>query len=520
MIPTAIGFRIPRMPRRRLILLALVALIMLGSLAATGGYAWYLRSDAYRERCAAALSASLALPSDIGAVVPRSRNRREFRDVVVWLPQRRGPALSCKRAVVVQAPRPDDPNAYEIELSDGSCEISTRTWLRHDYRGVVEKGLKPGFAPGGPRRVTFTDMDISFSRDRFRARLDGAAGSVQFESRRLGRASMKCDEFNGYRSTRPVLLTAQFSPQDAGIRIDRLVLTTPDLPIRVADLRELAGVTVKSGHFSGELVYQEHDNGRSLLISGRCSDLELPECTAGLTPVPWRGRCPKIELQKLRIDDGAPTRLEFRGILSDVALGDILASWGLEGVEGTLRLEVGAAELSPQGIERFVASGKGRDISLESLTGALGWGTMTGRLDVTISDLTIENNHLESLDAALIVADAIDSPNWIERRLLQEAVSRALRLNLPPAVAEQLLPERIEYTRLGVKLEVRDEILHVFGTHGEHEKTILTVRLLDRDLPLLFEPQRSFDLHHWLDRLRAQGLAHLKRSLPVPSDED
>jgi len=508
------------MPPRRLVLLAIVAVVMLGSLATTGGYAWYLRSETYRQRCATALSASLALPSDIGAVVPRSRSHREFRDVVVWLPQRRGRALTCEQALVVRTPLPDDPNAYQIELSRGSCEISTRTWLRQDYRGVIEKGLKPGFAPGGPKRVTFTDMNISFDRDRFRAELREAHGLVAFESPQRGRASITCGVFNGHRSTEPVQLVAQFSPQDSGIRIDRLDLTAPDLPVRVAGLRELAGVRVRSGHFDGRLEYQEHNQGRQLDISGKCLDLELPECTEGLTPVPWRGRCPEIELQKLRIEDGTPTRLQFRGILSDVALGDILATWGLEGVQGSLRLEVGAADLSPSGIEKFVASGKGTGIVLESLTGALGWGLMTGQLDVTISDLTIEQNQLKSLDAALVVADVTDPPNWIERRLLQEAVRRALRVNLPAAVAERILPERIEYTKLGFKLEVRDEVLYVFGTHGERERTILTVRLLDRDLPLIFEPQRSFDLRAWLDMLRARAKARLEAGLQNLSRED
>ena len=75
---------------RRLLLLAIVAVLMFGSLAVIGGYAWYLRSGGYCQRCAARLESRLSLPSDIGAVVPRARQRREFRDVVVWLPERRG----------------------------------------------------------------------------------------------------------------------------------------------------------------------------------------------------------------------------------------------------------------------------------------------------------------------------------------------------------------------------------------------------------------------------------------------
>lgn len=488
---------------------------MLGSLAVTAGYAWYLRSDGYCQRCADALSESLALPSDIGEVVPRSRGAREFRDVVVWLPQRRGRALTCARALVVETPSADDPDAYEIQLSKGSGEVSTRTWLRQDYRGVIESGLRPGFAPGGPKCVMFTDMDVSFDRERFRVELRQAAGQVSFENPNCGRASIICKELNGHRTEEPVLLSADFSPRDSGIRVDRLDLITPDLPFRVAGLRELAGVAVTSGRFNGRLMYEEHDQGQRLVVSGKCVDLELPECTAGLTPVPWRGHCAEIELQELRIENRRPTRLQFRGALTEVALGDILAIWGLGGVPGTLTLRVGSADLSPRGIEYFVASGAGVEIALEALTEAIGWGTMSGRLNITISDLTVEDNRLKSLDATLIVEDAVEQPNWIEGRLLREIINRALRVELPP-----ILPERIEYTRLGFKLEVRDELLYIFGTHGEHEETILTARLFERDVPLVFEPRRSFDLSGWLEQLRKRAALQLEERLQMLPEQD
>ena len=501
------------MPPRRLVLFGVVALVMLGMLGSIGGYSWYLRSAGYRTRCAAALSARLGLPSDIGSVVPRSRTAREFRDVVVWLPQRRGRAFTCRQAVVMQTPTEADPHAYEIQLAGGSCEISTRTWLRQDYRAMVEKGLRPGFARGGPQKVTFSGMNVAFQRNQFQAKLSEAAGQVDFEDAQLGRAAITCHELDGFRCAEPVLLSARFSPRATGLRVDHIDLTVPELPVRVVGLRELAGVDITSGRFSGRLIYEEHDSGNCLVVSGKCFDLELPECTGGLLPVPWRGRCPEIELRELRIENQSLTRLRFRGTLADVALGDILATWGIEGATGTLTLDVGDADLSPTGIQRFVASGTGRDISLEALTKALGLGTMTGSLNVTISDLTIAGNRLKSLDAAFIVARAINPPNWIEGRLLQEVISRTLKVKLPP-----VLPERIEYTQLGFKLEVRDEILHVFGTHGEHEQTILTARLFDQDVPLLFEPQRSFDLAPGLDQLRARLAARLQEQLRRPAE--
>jgi len=491
------------MPVRRLALLVIVAGLMLGSLAISGGYAWYLRGHAYRARCAAVLSRRLGLPADIGAVAPLSRTARQFRDVVVWLPQRRGRALTCQRAIVAGAPRADDPNAYELRLEGGWCEISTRTWLREDYRGVVESGLRSGFAPGGPERVMFTAMEVSFERDGFRATLAEAAGRIDFTG--PGRASIACPVFNGFRSERPMVIAASFSPLNGGIRIDRLDLSVPELPVRVAGLRELLGVPLVAGTFDGQLVYEEQEPGWRLTVSGRCRELELPECTAGFTPTPWRGRCPEIELQELRVENGRPTRLRFRGRLTDVALGDLLATWGLPGAAGTLTLEVGSADIAPEGVARFVASGTGSGVALEPLTAALGWGTMSGTLDLTIGDLTIEHSRLKSLDALVRVAPAPPAPDaagtagWIEGRLVRELVRRTLKFDLPA-----LLPERIAYTRLGLRLEVRDEVLYVFGTHGEREKTILTVRLMDQDLPLIFEPQHSFDLRPLLDGLRAQ----------------
>ena len=85
------------MQRGRYLVLTAASLVLAGSLATTGGYAWYLRSSGYRQACAAYLSERLELPSDIGRVIPRSRCSREFDDVVVWLPDRRGRALSCRR---------------------------------------------------------------------------------------------------------------------------------------------------------------------------------------------------------------------------------------------------------------------------------------------------------------------------------------------------------------------------------------------------------------------------------------
>jgi hypothetical protein len=512
----------------RVALAAACGLLLVGSLGLAAGYGWYLRSDRYRAACASALSASLGLPSEIGAVVPRSRRARQFNDITVWLPDRRDEVFMCRQALLVQTPGRGDPGAYEIHLSQGTCEISTRTWLREDYRGMMESALRPGFAPGGPRRVRFSQMHLLFERGDFRLSLEQAAGEVSFDSSESGQAHALCRTFNGHSCDEPVFLQTRFSPRSGGIRIDRLELRVPRMPLhilngnRAATQAEPASRTprtapggrngngaalprLRNGEFSGELKYEEHETGQRLVLAGRCFDLDLAECTAGWLERPWNGRCPELDLLELRIENGVPLRLAFRGVLSDLSLGEVLQTWSIEAPGGQVTLRVGQAELSERGIDRLVASGECVGAALEPLTARLGLGRMSGTLRIVIDDLVIQNNRLLRFDGLVKVEDALTPPNWIEAAMLREIVRRTLRVNLP-----DVLPERIEYTRLGARLQIRDEELYVFGTHGPGGKTLLTVRLFEREVPLLFEPDSPFDLRGWLDGLRSRAAGQLR----------
>ncbi|MCK4342588.1 MAG: hypothetical protein KAY37_12790 [Phycisphaerae bacterium] len=498
-----------------------VALIVLagltfGSLLVTAGFAWYWRSASYREYCAAALSESLGLPSEIGRVVPRSRHSREFQNVRIWLPERRDEAAFCESALLIYTPTEDDPEAYELELRGGKSEISTRTWLREDYRFVLESGLRPGFDPDGPRRVVFSGMDLQFERDRFRAALHDASGVISFANPRHGLARLSCKEFNGHVAVQPVTLLAEFSPQTSGIRLDRVELVVPELPIALVGLTELAGLDLRSGSFNGRLVYRERAESQELSVSGKLFQVQLAECTAPFFSRPWRGSAPELELEELTLVDGRLQRLRFRSLLTGVVLGDVLAPWDLSAVGGNLdRLNVNAADLSAAGIERFIVSGSCDEVSLEEVSQALGWGRMTGTARLDIHDLTITRNQLTSLDAEITVKPAEGEPNYIERRLVSEVLSRTLGLPLP-----EFLPERFEYTRLGVRFEVRDEVLYVFGTHGPRGKTILSVNIAGQELPVIPEPEEPFDLGGYLDELRARLRAHIEERLRTLTPEE
>jgi hypothetical protein len=133
---------------------------------------------------------------------------------------------------------------------------------------------------------------------------------------------------------------------------------------------------------------------------------------------------------------------------------------------------------------------------------------MTGRARLVIDDLTIVANRLASLDAEISVEPIDDPLNWIERDLVSHVVQQTLGFALP-----EFLPERFEYTQLGVRLMVRDEVLYVLGTHGPREQTILTVRVGAQDLGVVREPAEPYNLGPWFDTLRAQAFTFVRRRL-------
>ncbi|MFN0135318.1 MAG: hypothetical protein ACKVS9_04280 [Phycisphaerae bacterium] len=497
---------------RRTLAAAILALITLGSLTFTAGAAWYLRSATYREFCAGRLSSELGLPAEIGQVVPRSSRSREFRNVVVWLPEKRDEAHTVDRAILSLTPEPGNPDAYELDLRGGKSDISTRTWLRSDYRGLLESGLRPGFSPDGPRRVRFSQMALSFERESFKAELRDAAGYVAFDSQSEGNVVISCQMFNGHAVEEPVVLTARFSARDSGVRVDELKLRVPNIPLRVARLDDLVGVNVTHGRFRGELTYSESDEGKRGVISGDLYDIDLTECTAGLLANPVRGICAEMHVGEFTIVNRVPLSGSIRGRITQLRIGDLLSLLGMDSIDGVASLDLDVARVSREGIERLVAGGECDRLPLESISAAFGLGKIGGTARLEIQDLNIENNRLRSLKATIVAHESDDADRWVEGELLRTLVSKALKVELPA-----ILPERIEYTKLGVRLEVRDEVLYVFGTHGPRDGTIMTARMFGRDIPLIPEPRESIDLEPWLSQLRARATHRLRERLGSPA---
>ncbi|MBL8881007.1 MAG: hypothetical protein JNG88_17975, partial [Phycisphaerales bacterium] len=307
--------------------IAVLSILMAGSILGSAGYAWYLRSAAHRNSCAAELSLRLGLPCEIGAIQPLSLRAREFKSIRVYLPGRRDLAMEVARARVVASPEANDPNAYQIEVTDGHCEISPRTWLSSDYRAIAEAGARTGFLEGGPQRVTLSDMDLSYARDGFALRLAGVTGAIDFDQR-FGHGHAFCQRLNDYFSNEPISLTATFSPLGNAVLLDHLELSVPRLPISALNVGALWGAKVTRGSFEGRLTYREAGGSREMAASGVCLNVDLAELTEGLLNPPLRGSCGELEILEIRAVDRRPTALRFRGVLSGVQVGDLLAPLG------------------------------------------------------------------------------------------------------------------------------------------------------------------------------------------------
>jgi hypothetical protein len=59
---------------------------------------------------------------------------------------------------------------------------------------------------------------------------------------------------------------------------------------------------------------------------------------------------------------------------------------------------------------------------------------------------------------------------------------------------ERILPDRVEYARIGCRLLVDHDRLTVEGTHGVEGRTMLTIKVLGQKLGLIKQPERTYQL--------------------------
>lgn len=111
--------------------------------------------------------------------------------------------------------------------------------------------------------------------------------------------------------------------------------------------------------------------------------------------------------------------------------------------------------------------------------------------------LLVVDDVLQRAEIDLIAVPPDDAPGTIDRALVRWVSQELIGLDV-----SAVLPERIEYAKLGVRLVVDGEQLRVYGTHGRGNRIILTVRVLDRDIPLVGQFDRVFEVGPLVSMIR------------------
>ena len=61
--------------------------------------------------------------------------------------------------------------------------------------------------------------------------------------------------------------------------------------------------------------------------------------------------------------------------------------------------------------------------------------------------------------------------------------------------------DKVEYSQLGVRLLVRDNHLRILGTHGDGDRTIMTLKVFGREFGVVKEQDGIIDLTPYVDQL-------------------
>ncbi len=474
------------MLRYRKVLLAISVIGVVGSLSTTLAYALHLRSDGHRRALEAKLSRTLRMDTSIGSVEPLSLSSRQLNDVRVRSKRREADVFGCERAVWRRTLQ-SGQGVYSLELIGGWLVVGTNSWGAGDYREILQTGLGHDFAALGVRDIRLHSIDLRWTHSRAQFVAERTVGDIRFDGDGIGRASLLAPCLNGIEVDTPISISARFTPGER-VRFHEVAMNVPEAPLRALSPDAFVGAAVTRGRFAGTVRYREGESGPLVTVSGAVHDALLNELTHQVRGGPYDGRV-DIVVDEATFGASALQMLRFSGELHDLDLGQVAPVMDPP-LSGRLDLRVHQAVYEKGRIDYFSGEGRADRVSLAALTGLIGRGQVTGSLKVAIHSLLFVDGRLVLADVTLdAVADA-DVPGTIDRAMLRTVSKQALGFD-----ATRLLPDdvqQIEYTRLGVRLELNRNELRVHGSHGQENKTILTVNLLGSEMGIIKAPQRTF----------------------------
>ncbi len=472
-----------------------------GSLAWTGGYGLWLRSEAYRERTARALSQFFELPCDVWRIRGHTFTSRAFSDVEVWLPNRRDRIFSCEQAIWRERAS-NGETVNELELLNGLLVIGTDRWVNQDYRQLFESGLAHNFEELNLATVRLSGFAVSFDRGGISVRCQDTSGAIDMSRPGEGVAHLVAYELDGTRVSQGVRIEARFLPRN-GVEISEFILALPEVPIACIGLAPVIGPGGPAGRFAGRVQYKRSGAEATLRLDGTIEDADLADWSNLLPGIPMSGNF-SMAVHEAKFADQTITHFRGRGTITGLSLDSLAPLLGRSGLAGAATLNVDSIDLALGHINRLRVEGAITDLLLEQWLELWGRGRATGRLTVRINNLDLVNDNIRSADIEVSALPPPGEAGTIDRDFLLAAAEKAFDFTWPETLPRNLLPDHVEYTQLGMRLLVQDNKMRVLGSHGVKGDVILTIRLFGAPIPVVKEQRRTVDLGPYLSALLAR----------------
>jgi len=483
----------------RRILLALAILLTLGSLSTTTGYALYIRSDSYRNGVAEGVGAFLSLPTEIAGVVPRSHRSRGFTSIRLFMPGGQTQVFDAARAVWQEA-EVNGAAVNELDVYDGWLRLGSRRMGEGNYADVLRGGLAHDFALLNLANVRFHDIDLRWRQPELRMEAANASGLVTFAPDGTGRAQLETRSLNGTTVDEPITIRATFQ---SGAELDfrNILLNVPRMPLASLALADMTGADITQGWYEGSVSFRPSDELQVYTLRGSVGEARLEDFTRMLPGGLVRGRV-DLDLSEARVAPGRVLGLAFSGELKDIQIEDLAKRFGIGDLRGRAALSVARCAYTEGSLELVSAKADVQDVPAEAVTRLIGRGKITGTVRARVNSLLIEHDRLRHADISLDVQPPANGPGVIERAVVLALAREALGVDL--GRMGDYLPETVEYARMGCRLIADGDELRVKGTHGAKGETVLTLRVLGRDVGVLDAPARTFPVGDLIERLRDQ----------------
>lgn len=485
----------------RLTLVTVITLLVGGSTIWTAAYGIRLRTSSYRKSVEADVSAFFELPCQIGAIRGHTFDSRMFRDVSIWLPDKRDLVFTCKEAIWEEFE--DDPEPHrELVLNDGILMLGSDRWQREDYRQVLKSGLGHDFEDLHLTHVELNDFEIGFDRGTVSIRCRETSGKIDMSDPNHGVAHLVAYELNSYRVGQGVRIDADFTPKN-GVEVSEFNLALPEVPLASVGIEQALGGPITQGVFAGSVRYSGADGNPELQISGRLRGADLAELTKRVPLGPFEAKI-SVDVEEARISRSLITHFRGKGQIVGLKLAPLAPLLGLTQLSGEASLHLDSVAIALGHIEQLRLDGRIDGLILDEWLQMFGQGAASGRLSLRISNLHVVDDAIHSADIEITAVPPADGPGYIDRTLLIGAAERLLDFEWPESLPQKVLPEQVEYRQFGVRLLIRDNILRILGTHGDGEATILTIAVWGAPIGLVKEPEATIDLGPYLDDIAAR----------------